>query len=322
MDVLQNYQPVAQSAWTGRADSLAHERLFQVTRCIDLSQDTLMSADTDAIALIGFCSDEGVRRNLGRVGAAQGPNALRAAMANLPIHKPLHIVDLGNVFCENNDLEQAQADLASLVALALQNNYQPCVLGGGHEIAWAHFQGICQAQPDTNIGIINFDAHFDLRPLPESGLGTSGTPFTQIADYCQTHQQSFNYLCLGIQAAANTASLFEQAQQLNVQVIEADELTDVRTTQHLTKIDAFISNVDQVYLTVCMDVFNQAFAPGVSAPQALGLTPWQVMPLLQHVIKSGKVISFDIAELAPNYDQQNRTAALAAQIVYNYLQNT
>src|SRR6185369_12077806 len=70
---------------------------------------------------------------------------------------------------------------------------RPLVLGGGHETAWGSFAGILvAARPDWRIGVINVDAHFDLR-----------------AD-----SRPFHYLCLGVSEASNTAALFERADYL------------------------------------------------------------------------------------------------------------
>ncbi len=41
-----------------------------------------------------------LKRNKGRVGAADAPDAIRTQLANLPIHRPVSIVDLGTVTCE------------------------------------------------------------------------------------------------------------------------------------------------------------------------------------------------------------------------------
>ena len=65
----------------------------------------------------------------------------------------------------------------------------------------------------------------------------------------------------------------------------------------------------------CLDVFDQSFAPGVSAPQAFGLNPWQVWQLIKPIVLSNKIISLDIAELAPPLDIDNRTARLAGEII-------
>jgi formiminoglutamase len=76
---------------------------------------------------------------------------------------------------------------------------------------------------------------------------------------------------------------------------------------------------DNVYLSLCLDVFAAAIAPGVSAPQALGLTPWQIIPALRQLAVSNKVISLDVVELAPNFDLDQRTAKLAALLICDFL---
>ena len=59
-----------------------------------------------------------------------------------------------------------------------------------------------------------------------------------------------------------------------------------------------------------------AFVPGVSAPQPLGMHPETVLRLLKHVLASGKVAGFDIAEVAPRFDHDGATAKVAAILVY------
>ena len=82
------------------------------------------------------------------------------------------------------------------------------------------------------------------------------------------------------------------------------------------QIDEFISKNDQIYLTLCSDVFSAAYAPGVSASQPFGMHPEMVLLLLKHITNSGKVISFDIAEVSPRFDEDNRTAKLAAITIF------
>ena len=84
-------------------------------------------------------------------------------------------------------------------------------------------------------------------------------------------------------------------------------------------LDDFMLNLDYIYLSICLDVLAECYAPGVSAPQPLGLSPWQVIPLLKYIMQSGKVISLDIAELSPPLDQEQKTARLAALIIAELL---
>src|SRR5260221_10756122 len=65
------------------------------------------------VVLIGFACDEGVRRNGGRVGAKDGPRALRKALANMAWHLDYAnpVYDFGDVICPAGDLEGAQDSL-------------------------------------------------------------------------------------------------------------------------------------------------------------------------------------------------------------------
>lgn len=208
--MISNYTPPQQTNWRGRSDSKPNERFFQCITCIDLQKQTLQQQDS-TFAILGFCSDVGIQRNLGRLGAKEGPQALRQALAQLPMHSAnkVNIHDLGDIVCVKNDLETAQADLGALINNLLQHHYSPIVLGGGHETAWGHYQGIAAAYPQINLGIINFDAHFDLRPLLKNDQGSSGTPFFQIANARKKNHLPFDYFVIGIQEAANTKSLLQ-----------------------------------------------------------------------------------------------------------------
>lgn len=311
-----HYQPPKQELWQGRMDSFPGERFFQIIQCLDATKVNRVPLGSQmAFGLVGFCCDAGVRRNLGRPGAAQGPAAFRTALAKQPLSSAaIQIYDLGDIVCHDDDLENAQNSLAELVALLISNNIQPIVIGGGHETAWGHYQGLIKANPTLDVGIINFDAHFDLRPLLECGKGSSGTPFQQIALDCQTRQRNFSYFCLGIQQLANTKSLFATAKELKVNYISAETMHLQPITNYLPLLDQFIRAHQAIYLSICLDVFANCVAPGVSAPQALGLFPWQVIPIIRHIVQTKKMIGFDIVELSPPLDQNGMTAQLAANL--------
>ena len=66
-------------------------------------------------------------------------------------------------------------------------------------------------------------------------------------------------------------------------------------------------------------VFAAPFAPGVSAVQPLGLYPWHVIPLARQLAASGKVLSYELSELSPRYDIDQRTARLAANLIYEII---
>ncbi len=311
------YLPPDKTLWQGRADTPPASAFFQIVRCINLLDQTTIETRKQTFALVGFKCDEGIRRNFGRVGAIEGPNAIRQALSKLPIQKnTFECIDVGNIACADGDLEESQQALGDLVALLLRQKITPIVLGGGHELAWGHYQGIEKAYPEHPIGIINFDAHFDLRPLLSNERGSSGTPFLQIAEALKKQKRRFDYNCIGVQFGANSRYLLETAKNFHAHIIWADELQQGQLEKCVDFVDRIVDENEYIYASICLDVFASAFAPGVSAPQPLGLLPWQVIPLLRQLSLSGKMISYDIAELSPRYDIDNCTAKLAANLIY------
>ncbi len=309
--------PTLPDLWQGRDDG---PRLHQLVQCTELSR-LKRSHEARAIAFVGFACDEGVKRNQGRLGAAEGPDAIRRAAANMPLHlhRKMEFYDVGTVRGIDGDLERSQARLGEVIAHLHASNVLPIVFGGGHEVAFGHYQGIAKARPDLSCAIVNFDAHFDLRPLLPQQKGSSGTSFLQIAEHCKSVGKDFSYTCLGIQEGSNTTALFEQAKRLDVNYVMADAIHAQGSKACHKAIQNVLKNHDAVYVTLCMDVFAAAFAPGVSAPQPLGLYPMHVAPLIKELAQSGKVIGFDIAELSPKYDQGDMTARLAAAMLFSFL---
>ncbi|MFA0223999.1 formimidoylglutamase [Vibrio splendidus] len=314
--------------WTGRndlEDGALGTRVHHITKQVHSSE--LSNELTDgAIALVGFASDAGVARNKGRVGAKQAPNLIRQALANMAWHSDAHIADLGDIECNDGQLEVSQKQCASVIANALATN-KVITLGGGHEVAWASFQGLAehlnkiQSEHKPKIGIVNFDAHFDLREF-ESDIAdvkpSSGTPFNQISDYCHTHQWPFHYACLGVSAASNTKALFNKADQLGVWYEHDRNMTQVNQVAQLVTLQKFIAECDYLYLTIDLDVFPAATAPGVSAPAARGVSYEALAPFLEQIFQhSEKLIIADIAEYNPDYDVDGQTARLAARLCWD-----
>lgn len=308
--------------WQGRVDAEdgeAGRRWHQIVQPL--------AAGPPGVALLGFASDEGVRRNQGRIGAAEGPRALRRALAPLAWHgtRGIPLYDAGDVACPGEDLEGAQRALGARVEALLAAGHFPLLGGGGHEIAWGSFQGIAAALGRDGrlpgFGIVNIDAHFDLRGGPAA---TSGTPFRQIHDALAARGLPFRYLCLGIARAANTPALFRAAQDCGARWLLDEELVWPRWEAVTRAIDEFVATVGALQVTVCLDAFPAAAAPGVSAPAARGIAPDFALAMLKYLLEraghgspGSKVVLAEVAELCPRLDPDGRTARLAARIVHD-----
>jgi formiminoglutamase len=265
------------------------------------------------VALLGYAVEAGVIRNGGRSGAKDGPDSIRNMLGPLANHlnDAVSVYDYGNIVVEDDDLDAAQLLMRDTIYACLQENHLPVILGGGHDAAYPHYLGIQKYLETTGqtVGIINFDAHFDLRPLID-GKGHSGSPFFQIANQ---FSNSFNYLVLGIQKASNPKTLFETASSLHCNFLEIEQFNIAHWDQVKNSITDFIGSVDKVYVSIDLDGFSSAYAPGVSAPSPLGFTPEIVWKALDVIIQSNKLLSVDIVELNPTFDPDNATARLGAR---------
>jgi formiminoglutamase len=307
------YIPADPENWQGRVDEedgAAGHRWHQRVK--------FDAPATKGVSLLGLASDMGVKLNKGRPGASEGPAALRRALAGQAWHHPLQLHDDGDIRVLDA-LDTGQQAYADRLQALLQGGQFVIGLGGGHEIGWASYLG-CRQWMDVNLpgktlGILNFDAHFDLRkPAPHT---SSGTPFYQVAQHCAEQGHKFHYGCMGIARPSNTGALFNQAQELSVNFLLDRDCQSEKSTVFVRD---FLANVDCLYLTFCLDVFPAALAPGVSAPAALGVNPQWVMETIAAI---GNLcveydvnwLMADVAELSPAHDSSNATARLAARLV-------
>lgn len=307
-----------ENPWHGRTDTGEQgdtRRLHQIVRLDD------GYGAGDAV-LAGFASDAGVARNHGRIGARHGPQVARRALASLPAHALAAFWDAGDVVCEGDALEAAQAAQAARITALLGRGARPVVLGGGHEIAWADYQGLrdhlyANGRTAGRLLVLNFDAHFDLR---SSRPGHSGTPFDQILHDAGKRDLPLRYACLGVSRLGNTPALYERARTARVHYAEDSEMQERHLEARLADIDHLLAEAEHVYLTIDTDVLPASIAPGVSAPAPYGVPLPVVEACLLHVKASGKLVLADIAEFNPEHDIDGHTARAVARLAWKLLQ--
>ena len=109
-------KPIGADVWVGRTDHAERRSSFRYHQIVErMELDTPWETfSPNTCAIIGFECEEGVRRNQGRLGAANAPNAIRQALASLPWRtaKDHHLVDAGNVVFPNANLKKPRKHLA------------------------------------------------------------------------------------------------------------------------------------------------------------------------------------------------------------------
>ncbi|GAA1774795.1 formimidoylglutamase [Pseudarthrobacter sulfonivorans] len=304
--------------WTGRfdGDGAEHRRWWQAVSPYVPGAELPGTSGPAPAVILGFASDEGVRRNKGRPGAAAAPAAIRAALGPLAFHLERSVSDAGDVVVTDGALEAGQARAGKAVGAMLGAGRLTVVLGGGHETAYASYLGLAGSEAvrgGRRLGILNLDAHFDLRAEP---VPSSGTPFLQMARAEAAAGRDFRYAVVGISQPNNTQALFNTAEGLGVQYLLDEDCTAERVR---TFVANFMDSVDVLYLTIDLDVLPASVAPGVSAPASYGVPLPVISAVCRQVADSGKLLHVDVAELNPEFDLDGRTARVAARLVNTLL---
>jgi len=311
------YRSPDKSLWTGRISNLDSPNQYW-HECINLYQNGLKNLNSgnlnSDIGLLGYACDEGVRRNNGRQGAVNGPIAIREQLGKLSAHfYGKKITDYGDVICSENNMEVTQKVFSHIVKEIIDSGQLSIGIGGGHDLAYGHFCGIQKAlkkEKGSKIGILNFDAHFDLRPPLKNS--NSGSPFYQILEEFGNEAK---YLAIGIQKFSNPDSLYKIASKLGVNYISNEDCTLININNVFKVIDNDFKDCEYLYISIDLDGFASSHAPGVSAPGPFGFSTDFFRLVFDYVLKTKNVLAVDIVELNPNYDIDSITAKLAAQII-------
>lgn len=315
------YEPADMTVYSGRVDAqdgtLGH-RWHQIIRPLEPPYRTdTGEADRPSVVFLGFASDEGVRRNQGRVGAWQGPRVIKRALSNLPAPASLRLYDGGEVLGSEN-LEASQRELGEMIERILAAGHFPLVLGGGHEVAYGSYLGLRGLLSDrqASLGIVNFDAHFDLR---KEHRATSGTPFSDIAEDMHRGAGRFRYFPIGISRCANTRFLFKRAEELNVSYVEDYEAVPERLGELCARVHRFAEDCTHLYVSVDADVLPAYAMPAVSAPAVPGVDFAVVSGLLRYLLSrhADKVSIVDIAEFSPRHDTDGLGERTIARLVFD-----
>lgn len=178
-------------------------------------------------------------------------------------------------------LERIKAAVAS--ALTLEKI--PVLLGGEHTVSVGAFRAI--KEKIKNVGIIQFDAHADLRDTYEE------TPDSHACVMRRAMDLKIPFFQIGVRSLS-----YEEYQLRGEKKIPHLDAA----TLHGTEIPLQILPADfpeNVYITFDVDVLDPSIMPATGTPEPGGLTWYQSFQLLESIIETRQIIGFDVVELAP-----------------------
>ncbi len=264
--------------------------------------------------IVGCPQDEGVKRNRGRTGAEAGPREIRGAFYRLSSPTGLRkgdLCDIGDIRL-GQSLEETHATHAAVVSRILGDGKRAVVLGGGNDISYPDCLALSRVTKE--LVAFNIDSHFDVR---EGDQRHSGTPYRQLLD--ERIFDPTNFYEMGSIPGANSPVYEEYLNRLGVNVypLEAMRAHGIEPLfeQLLGEIDA-----DGLFWGFDLDAVRSMDAPGVSASSPLGLTAEEICLIGRIAGADLRTKIIEITEMNPKHDLDQRTAKLAALILWYFLQ--
>jgi formiminoglutamase len=260
-------------------------------------------------------------------GASFAPDAIRRCLNSFTTYNiergtdlaedNKSIIDFGDITMHPTSIEESHQRIYESVKAATSTNAAPftIILGGDHSITTSTVKAIKETK--GTVGIIQFDAHHDLRNTGDGGP-TNGTPFRRLLE--EGHIKGEHLIQIGIRNYANAKAYHDYAIEQGVTVYT---MKDVRQ-QQITKLiqDSLAqleSKVDTIYLSVDMDVLDQAYAPGCPAIGPGGMDPQSLTDGIEIAVKHNKVWFMDIVEIDPTIDSRDMTSRVASSLLLETL---
>jgi agmatinase len=236
-------------------------------------------------------------------GAAAAPAAIRAALASPHGNRAAENgVELGrDVALEDSgdlELDESGADPARIsdaVAGAAKAGAVPILLGGDHMVSFPAVRGL--ASVHGPLDILHFDAHPDLYDDFEGDPLSHASPFARIMEGGHARR----LVQVGIRTLNRHCAA--QARRFGVEMVEMRRFAPERVP----------IPEGPLYVSIDLDAFDPAFAPGVSHHEPGGLSVREVLAVLERIGRP--IVGADVVELNPSRDVGGVTAVLAAKLV-------
>ncbi len=264
------------------------------------------------IVLLGCPQDEGVRRNGGRIGASAAPATIRSCFYRLVATADSGLFDLGDTAIRGT-LEETHQVHREVVQQVLADGKRLVVLGGGNDISYPDCGALSAIAGAAQVLAFNVDAHLDVRQYP---VRHSGTPYRMLLEERLLTPANFHEIAY--QPFAVAAAHLDYLRTIGAHAIGMPEL---RQKGIVPVIESILraSEAASIFWGIDMDSVCAADAPGVSAPNALGLSAAELCDVA--TLAGGDLRSriLEITEVNPNYDVDQRTARLAAVAVHHFV---
>jgi agmatinase len=228
----------------------------------------------------------------------------------------LKLADYRNVDFKEWDPEDMASRSIERITDIVRAGAVPIVFGGDHSIPYPAVRAISD-NTAGNIGIIQFDTHYDLE---WGGRLNAGNQFARILDTCKANPE--NMVQIGIQGSAviHSPLVHQVTEHLGITVFTSGDVERMGIIEVIKRsIEIVTQDTERVYVSLDVDVMDPATFPSQKYASAFGLSAGQVRQALSMISRGTNLAGFDMCCLGPAYDYKGLGLMTACRLTIEVL---
>tara|TARA_Y100000022_G_scaffold159718_1_gene142531 strand:- start:9 stop:872 length:864 start_codon:yes stop_codon:yes gene_type:complete len=196
--------------------------------------------------------------------------------------------------------------LENLIFEISKNNKIPICIGGEHSLTFGVIKGLKKKYDNTNenFGIIQFDAHADLRKTYNGNINSHATVMYKI------YKENIPIYQFGVRAQSDEEIKLRDKFNIYFKTID-----DYRKNPDIKLPNNFPKNI---YITFDSDCLDPSIMPATGTPVPNGLYYEETFLILEKLIKNRRIIGIDYVEYSPikNFHAYDY---ISANIIYDLM---
>lgn len=283
------------------------------------------------LGLLGLDYDTEAGR--GWPGARYAPNSIRNALSGimnrmengllfdvchncLIDYNQIEIRDYGNSdrICRYSH-DQALREMSEAVQTIIRDGYTPLILGGDHSVTNAGFDALYNCT-SGRVGIIDFDAHLDLKyDSPIQGRYSGSSEIRRAIERERVDPR--NVVEIGPRGF-NYPEHYHFIRESGLTIFTPRDVYEQGARKIAERaLDIASDGTDAIYVTVDIDALDMAYALGSGGQEPAGLNHFQLSDMLRVIAPAASAIDF--VEVNPMTDHRELTSHVCANLILEYI---
>ena len=287
--------------------------------------DDFQEAESADVGILGAPFDTACVA--GARGSRYGPEGVRSKLTHGTCYNPaldvdisegLDVVDFGNVRVEHTDVRETHDRVERVCTALTERGVFPVTIGGDHSLSYPTGKGLMNAV-DGDVGVINVDAHHDVRHS-HGGELSSGTPFRRLLEDDSGKLDHGNFVEYGLSGWHNSKYYVDWLRENGTEIVTTRDIRaeGVAATAERA-LERATDGTDAVFLSVDIDVLDAGVSPGTTAPSPGGLLTHELLEAVFQIGQHEAVRGADLMEVAPPLEANDTTSMVGAAVVTQFL---